>query len=49
MPRPSSTLRLGDVAPDFALRDAGSGSLVSLDVLLRHRRGLLLVFHRGMW
>ena len=49
MPRPSSTLRLGDVAPDFELRDAISGSSVSLDSLLRHRRGLLVVFHRGLW
>ena len=30
MPRLSSTLRLGDVAPDFELREAVSGSSVSL-------------------
>ena len=49
MPRPSSTLRLGDVAPDFVLRDAISGAPLSLEALLREHRGLLLVFHRGMW
>jgi peroxiredoxin len=49
MPRPSTTLHLGDTAPDFALRDAASGTTRSLTDLLRSRRGLLLVFHRGMW
>ena len=49
MPRPSATLRLGDVAPDFALNDAATGERVSLDTLLAGRRGALLVFHRGMW
>jgi peroxiredoxin len=49
MPRPSSTLRLGDVAPDFQLRDALGGSTRALDDLLLDRRALLLVFHRGMW
>lgn len=50
MPGPSGTLRLGDTAPDFAL-DAATppGGRVSLGSLLRGRRGLLLVFHRGMW
>ena len=49
MPRPSSTLRLGDDAPPFALRDAGSGATHSLESLLQGRRALLLVFHRGVW
>jgi hypothetical protein len=49
MPRPSRTLRLGDQAPPFALHDSRTGELVSLDGLLAGRRGLLLVFHRGMW
>jgi hypothetical protein len=49
MPRPSRTLRLGDVAPEFRLREATSGTPRSLTELLRDRRGLLLVFHRGMW
>jgi peroxiredoxin len=49
MPRPSTTLRLGDVAPSFSLTDATSGRVVTLDTLLRDRRGALLVFHRGMW
>lgn len=49
MPRPSRTIRLGDPAPDVALTDAVSGALVTLETLLRGRRGLLLVFHRGMW
>ncbi|MGH7719784.1 MAG: hypothetical protein ACREON_13195 [Gemmatimonadaceae bacterium] len=49
MPRPSSTLRLGDVAPPFSLRAALTGDPRSLDALLADRRGLLLVFHRGMW
>ena len=49
MPRPSSTLRLGDHVPTFVLRDANSGSTFDLDALLSGHRGLLLVFHRGMW
>ncbi|MGH7627573.1 MAG: hypothetical protein ACREOJ_19925 [Gemmatimonadaceae bacterium] len=49
MPRPSLTLHLGDLAPDFALADAVSGASVSPRSLLLDRRGLLLVFHRGMW
>ena len=49
MPRPSATLRLGDTAPPFALRDAAANVTRSLDSLLRDRRALLLVFHRGMW
>jgi hypothetical protein len=49
MPRPSSILRLGDIAPSFSLTDAMSGKAVTLDTLLRDRRGALLVFHRGMW
>lgn len=49
MPRPSSTLRLGDRVPAFELRDANSGSTFDLDALLTGHRGLLLVFHRGMW
>jgi peroxiredoxin len=49
MPRPSSTLRLGDTAPPFELRDASASVTRSLDSLLRDRRALLLVFHRGMW
>ena len=49
MPRPSSTLRLGDQVPQFLLRDAVSDSTFDLDTLLANHRGLLLVFHRGMW
>ena len=49
MSRPSTTLRLGDAAPEFHLRDAGTGMTRSLAELMRDRRGLLLVFHRGMW
>jgi hypothetical protein len=49
MPRPSSTLHLGDRAPDFQLRDAVTGAARTLDDLLLDRRALLLVFHRGMW
>jgi len=49
MPRPSTTLRLGDVAPDFQLREATSGATRSLNGLLEGKRGLLVVFHRGMW
>jgi hypothetical protein len=49
MPRPSHTLRLGDVAPAFELADALTGRRWTLDDLLDGRRGLLLVFHRGMW
>lgn len=49
MPRPSSTLRLGDRVPPLQLRDAVSDSTFDLDSLLAGHRGLLLVFHRGMW
>jgi len=49
MPRPSSTLSLGDRAPDFELTCAVSGEPVELKELLRERAGLLLVFHRGLW
>ncbi len=49
MPRPSRTLRLDDPAPAFSARDAISGGTLALADLLRDRRGLLLVFHRGMW
>ena len=49
MPRPSTTLRLGDTAPAFELRDAVASVPRSLESLLRDRRALLLVFHRGMW
>ena len=49
MPRPSATLHIADAAPDFQLRDATAGVTRSLTELLRNRRGLLLVFHRGMW
>jgi len=49
MPRPSSTLRLGDRVPPLHLRDAVSDSTFDLDSLLAGHRGLLLVFHRGMW
>src|SRR5256885_16385462 len=49
MSRPSSTLRLGDKVPPLMLRDAVSDSTFDLDSLLAGHRGLLLVFHRGMW
>jgi hypothetical protein len=49
MSRPSTTLRLGEAVPEFQLREAASGVARSLTDLLRNRRGLLLVFHRGMW
>ena len=49
MPRPSSILRLGDHVPQLLLRDAISDSTFDLDSLLADHRGLLLVFHRGMW
>jgi hypothetical protein len=49
MSRPSTTLHLGDAAPEFQLRDAASGASRALSDLLTNRRGLLLVFPRGMW
>jgi peroxiredoxin Q/BCP len=49
MPRPSSTLRLGERVPPLSLRDAISDSTYDLESLLAGHRGLLLVFHRGMW
>ena len=42
-------MRLGDRAPEFSLCDATTGAQVTLDSLLADRRGVLLVFHRGMW
>ncbi len=49
MPRPSSTLHIGDTAPTFRLTDAQNGEPTLLAELLRERSGLLLVFHRGFW
>ena len=49
MPRPSSTLKLGDLAPEFELTCAVSGDPVELRELLAEKAGLLLVFHRGLW
>lgn len=49
MAGPSSTLRLGQAVPDFALGDAATGERVKLASLLEERAGLLLVFHRGFW
>jgi len=49
MAGPSSTLRLGDAAPEFRLTDAATGETMSLASLLEDRDGLLLVFHRGFW
>lgn len=49
MTRSSTTLHLGDAAPDFALTDAVDDSRRSLAALLRDNRWLLVVFHRGMW
>ena len=49
MPRPSSTLRLGDEAPELALDDAATGTTHTLASLLAGARGAMLVFHRGMW
>ncbi len=40
---------LGDRVPAFVLRDAVSDSTFDLASLLADHRGLLLVFHRGMW
>jgi peroxiredoxin len=48
MPRPSSTLRLGDRVPPLTLRDAISDSTFDLDSLLAGHRGLLLVLHGGL-
>jgi hypothetical protein len=45
----STTLHLGDQAPEIGLRDAVSGKEWSRAGLLDAHRGLLLVFHRGMW
>jgi len=49
MPRPSTRLQIGDMAPAFTLTDAISGATLTLDSLLRDRAGVLLAFHRGMW
>ena len=49
MSRPSTTLHLGDPAPEFQLRDAVAGVTRTLTGLMRGHRGVLLVFHRGMW
>jgi hypothetical protein len=49
MPRPSRTLHIGDAAPAFTTQDAASGRRYALADLMQGHRGLLLVFHRGMW
>jgi peroxiredoxin len=49
MARTSTTLRVGGPAPAFELRDAATNVTRPLEDLLRERRALLLVFHRGMW
>ncbi|MGI8498550.1 MAG: hypothetical protein ACR2OG_13300 [Gemmatimonadaceae bacterium] len=49
MPRPSRTLRIGDAAPAFALLEPVAAREWTLDQLLEGNRGLLLVFHRGLW
>ena len=49
MPRPSRTLRIGDVAPGFTLTDPLAAAEWTLDTLVKESRGLLLVFHRGLW
>lgn len=43
----SSTLKLGDKAPDFSLPN-GDGKIVSLSEYLG-RGPLVLVFYRGFW
>jgi peroxiredoxin len=49
MPGPSTKLRVGDAAPDFALVDSITGKTVSLGSLLGGHSAALIVFHRGMW
>jgi len=47
MPKENKVLRVGDKAPDFALRDGSTGEMVSLDDLLD--RPLMIAFGRGTW
>jgi peroxiredoxin len=47
MPRESKVLRVGDRAPDFSLRDASTGKMVSLHDLAG--QPLMIIFGRGTW
>jgi cytochrome oxidase Cu insertion factor (SCO1/SenC/PrrC family) len=47
MPRENKVLREGDKAPDFTLRDASTGEMVSLDDLMG--QPLMIIFGRGTW
>jgi peroxiredoxin len=47
MPKQNKVLQVGDRAPDFSLRDAATGEVVSLDDLLV--QPLMIFFGRGTW
>jgi hypothetical protein len=47
LPKENKVLRVGDKAPDFSLRDASTGEMVSLDDLLG--QPLMIAFGRGTW
>ena len=47
MPRENKVLSVGDKAPDFTLRDASTGEMVSLDDFLG--QPLMIIFGRGTW
>jgi peroxiredoxin len=47
MPKGNKVLRVGDRAPDFALRDASTGEVVSLGEL--PGKSLMIAFGRGTW
>jgi len=47
MPRVNKVLSVGDKAPDFTLRDASTGEMVSLDGF--PGQPLMIIFGRGTW
>jgi peroxiredoxin len=47
MPRENKVLSVGAKAPDFTLRDASTGEMVSLDDLMG--LPLMIIFGRGTW
>jgi hypothetical protein len=48
VPPPDTALRVAQTAPDFTLANA-EDKPVALSDLLKHNRGVLLIFYRGYW
>ena len=47
VPKENKVVSVGDKAPDFTLRDASTGEMVSLDDLMG--QPLMIIFGRGTW